>query len=94
MSGLLYSRERYSAVAAPACAGRDARHTAMTMESLIVNQQGTGLKQVAYFVLVAAAALAAPVPAAMAGPGEGEILQEDDGYQPILPDVGGRCGWR
>ncbi|MCK5549519.1 MAG: hypothetical protein KAI41_03215, partial [Hyphomicrobiaceae bacterium] len=44
------------------------------MGSLIVNQQGTGMKQVAYFVLVAAAALAAPIPAAMAGPGEGEFL--------------------
>lgn len=47
------------------------------------------MKQVAYFVLVAAVALAAPIPAAMAGPGEGEFLLEDDGYQPLLPDVGG-----
>jgi hypothetical protein len=66
----------------------------MTMGSLIVNHQGTGMKQVAYFVLVAAVALAAPIPAApipaaMAGPGEGEFLLEDDGYQPLLPDVGG-----
>ena len=61
----------------------------MTMGGLIVNQQGTGMKQVAYFVLVAAVALAAPIPAAMAGAGEGENLQEADGYQPILPDVGG-----
>lgn len=47
------------------------------------------MKQLAYFMFVAVVAFAAPIPEAVAGPGGGEILQDDDGYQPILPDVGG-----
>jgi hypothetical protein len=71
---------------------RNARHTALGMGGFVVNQQGTGMKQVAHLILVAAGALVTQVPAAVAGPGEREILQEDDAYQPILPDVGGGDG--
>ncbi|MGI9403228.1 MAG: hypothetical protein ACR2OF_01820 [Hyphomicrobium sp.] len=58
------------------------------MGNLSVNQQGTTMKQLAYLLLVAAYALA-PLAATMAGGGGGGVIQEEDGYQPILPDVGG-----
>lgn len=50
------------------------------------------MKQLAYFILITVVAFGAPIPVAVAGPGAGEILQEDDAYQPILPDVGGDDG--
>jgi len=64
----------------------------MTMGGLSINQQGTAMKHLAYLLLFAAGALAAPLTAALAGGGGGGggvLQEEDDAYQPILPDVGG-----
>ena len=47
------------------------------------------MKQLVYFVLIAACALVAPISGAMAGGGGGGVFQEEDEYRPILPDVGG-----
>lgn len=52
-----------------------------------VIQQGTLMKQLVYFVLIAACALVAPIPGAMAGGGGGGVFQEEDEHRPILSDV-------
>jgi hypothetical protein len=61
----------------------------MAMGSLSVNQQGMAMKPVAFLLLVAACALAAPLTAAMAGGGGGMVPHDEDPYEPLLPDLGG-----
>lgn len=47
------------------------------------------MKQLAYFLLITAGACVASFPAAMAAPSGDDVFQEEDDYEPILPDVGG-----